>query len=496
MIKTMKLIPVTMDSYPFQTAAKKCNFDQIGYIEDEYFMSGTADIYSEADADHKVEAVYKNAPYTTRLLVRRPRNVIKFSGNVVIEILNASAMMDIDRMWVNSWKYFTRNGDIYIGITSKGHVVDALKRFDEKRYAAINWDNPMPERKIPEESSPFGFLEQYESGLYWDMQTDLAKLLQSISELNPIRHYGKCYLYLAGWSQSGSYMSRTIHSFSYRQENMVDGPLFDGYLEAGAASALAPTNAYEMTQEGFFGNGTIPKGGVIMSREPYICINTESENRGANWIGDSDLPDYKFRTYQIAGTSHDSYYNIVEYYEGHLFEDAKKASCELKFGGCEGEPLNTPYEFVFNAAFRNLYSWVRDGVPAPHAPKIDVVPAKPQDFDALTVMLSSGKMKYENHKDAFGNTTGGIRMAALDYPVGVYKSYSVRENNSYDAMFGTLYPFSLDKLKGLYGTLSHYKDLVNQSAEETIALGFLLKEDKEEYVDRTVRLAEKLGLND
>lgn len=496
MIQKMKLIPVTEDSYPFQAAAGKCGFDQIGYVEDEYFMSGTANIYTEIDSDCHVEPMYADAPYTTRLLVRRPADVSKFSGNVVIEILNASAMMDIDRMWVNTWKYMTRNGDIYIGITSKGHVVDTLKRFNPERYEAINWSNPLPDREKPKQEIMFQFLPQFESGLYWDMQNDLAKLLRTDSDLNPIREYGKVWLYLAGWSQSGSYLSRTVNSFAYMPENTEKGSLFDGYFEAGAGASLAPINAYEPARVNgrMMNDGVIPKGGVILSKEPYIAINTESENRGTNWVGDSDLPDYKFRTYQIPGTSHDAYYNMVEYYEGYLYEDAKKYGVELKFGGCEGEPLDTPYEYIFNAALRNLYLWVREDLPAPHAPKIDTVPAKPEDFDALTIQHKDAKMKYENRKDLFGNTTGGIRMAAMDYPVGRYTSHSKRVGGGYDPMFGTVYPFPTEQLTAMYGSLEHYRQLVENNADELIALGFLLRGDRVEYVDYTVGMAARRGL--
>lgn len=495
MIKEMKLIPTTEESYPFQTAARRCCFEAIGYIEDEYFMSGTANIYTEADEDHHVKPIYRDAPYTTRLLVRRPAQKERFSGNVVIEILNASAMMDIDRMWVNTWQYLTRNGDIYIGVTSKGHVVDTLKRFNPVRYEAINWNNPMPKR-TPPEGGQFVFLPQFESGLYWDMQVELAKLLRSDSPLNPIRSYGKCYLYLLGWSQSGSYMSRILNSFAYLPENTQNGPLFDGYFEAGADCALAPINAYEPSASDgkISSDGAVPKGGILLSREPYIAINTESENRGANWVGDSDRPEYKFRTYQIPGTSHDALYNMTTYYEGHLHEDAKNFGCELRFSGCQGEPLDTPYEYIFQAALRNLYVWVREGVPAPHAPKIDTVLAGPEDFDALGMLFKGPKMKYENRKDIFGNTTGGIRMAALDYPVGTYQSYSIREDGSYDPMFGTVYPFSPQKLEALYGSLDHYRELVKSSARESIAAGFLLKDDEDAYVDATVAMAARRGL--
>lgn len=508
MITQMKYIPTDRDNYPFQSAAKKCRFDEIGYIEDEYFMSGTANIYTETDPDHHVKSIFKDAPYTTRLLVRRPADPADFSGNVVIEILNATAMMDIDRMWVNLWQYLTRNGDIYIGISSKGHVVDTLKRFNPERYEEINWANPLPEREAPENTHPFFFLPQFESGLYWDMQTDLARLLRTDDPLNPIRKYGVKYLYLLGWSQSGSYMARTLASFAYNEDIAPEyitintktpsgTPLFDGYLEAGADAALAPISTYEQSPQNgmIFQNGTLPKGSVIFCKEPYIAINTESENRGANWIGDSDLPDQKFRTYQIPGTSHDAWYNMIDYYEGYLHDDAARANFELGFGGVDGEPLDTPYHYIFEAALRNLYVWVREGVPAPHAPKIETVPAKPGDLDAATAFNPmSATTKYENKKDLFGNTVGGIRMACMDYPVGKYVSHSKKADGSYDAMFGTVYPFSAEQLTVMYGSLAHYETLVRKSAAETVALGFLLKEDVEAYVNYTVDMARRRGL--
>lgn len=304
MFKKIEYVPVTKDSYPFASAAEKCEFKKIGYIEDEYFMSGTANVYSEGP-DLAPKVIFEDAPYTTRLLVRRPADISRFSGNVVVEILNPSAMIDIDRMWVNSWQFFTRNGDIYVGITSKGHVVDSLRRFDGERYAPICWANPMPKRPALDfGTGPFVFLPDYESGLFWDMLVDLAKLLRDQTENNPIVKYGESRLYLTGWSQSGGYVVRYVQSFAYLPENTKDGPLFDGYLAAGCGADAAPMNAYEATGRPF-GRAGIPKGSVMGAREPYININTESENRHTFWYGDFDLPEFKFRTYQIPGSSHD-----------------------------------------------------------------------------------------------------------------------------------------------------------------------------------------------
>ena len=118
MLNEMKFIPTTEDSYPFISANFHCRLSELGYVEDEYFMSGTANVYEEDD-NYSAKTIFEGAPYTTRVLVRRPVDPEKFSGNVTVEILNATAMMDIDRMWINSWKYYTRNGDVYVGISAK-----------------------------------------------------------------------------------------------------------------------------------------------------------------------------------------------------------------------------------------------------------------------------------------------------------------------------------------------------------------------------------------
>ncbi|WP_347129190.1 alpha/beta hydrolase domain-containing protein, partial [Neglectibacter timonensis] len=240
MITEIRKVPVTEETRPFATALKVCPLEELGYAEEEYFQSGTANVYREEEEVPVVEI--PDAPYTTRLLIRRPKDPKKFSGNVVIEILNASAMMDIDRIWVNCWRYFTRHGDIYIGITSKGHVVDALKAYDPQRYAPINWANPNSNRVPCDEvkNSRFGFLPQYEQGLFWDMLLDLAKILRTESPMNPIADCGKAWLYLTGWSQSGAYLSRVVNTFAYLPENCQNGPLFDGYIDAGSGASNAP----------------------------------------------------------------------------------------------------------------------------------------------------------------------------------------------------------------------------------------------------------------
>jgi hypothetical protein len=470
MIEKIKLIPVTEKSVPFAQASEKCNFAEIGYVEEEYFMWGTANIYENGE-DHAPITIYKDAPYVNRFIVRRPKDVGKFSGNVVIEILNATALFDIDRIWVNSWKYFTRNGDIYIGITSKSDVLDSLYAADRERYSILSWENPLPNRPEPK-NTVFKFFPQYEAGLFWDMLTDFAKALRTKSEINPISQYDNYKLYLTGWSQSATYIVRYVKSFAYLEKNCSEGPIFDGYLAAGGGARPAPLNSYEpiiLSGKSYFDS---EGAGIMGAREPYIAVNTESENEAVRWKGDSDIPGNLFRAYEIPGASHDSVNNILKWYnadENYMVGNRKV------YKGIDGLPNDYPYEYVFNAAFRNLYCWVREGVPAPHAEPIKRGP--------------DGK----NIRDVFGNAVGGIRTPFIDLPTATYYGFSTKPDGS-QSVFGHMNPFSKEKMQAIYTSLKNYRNLAEKSTDCAVALGFILPEERDEVVELAVERAEAAGL--
>ena len=488
MITSMKNIPVTRDSHPFITAVDSCELKKYGYIEEEYFQSGTANIYDENE-DGSLKVTYRNAPYTTRLLVRRPKKAEKFSGNVVIEILNASANFDIDRDWMLLWRKIVRDGDIYIGITSKGHVVDALKRFDEKRYAPINWANPTPDREGPA-GPTFDYIKDYEMGLFWDMIVDLAKeLRKDRSELNPLKGLGKNWLFLAGWSQSGSYLARIVHTFACLPKNRRNGPLFDGYFNSGSGAADKALNSYKGGQRMMTGRPSLPDGAsFIASPEPFMAVNTESENRRVFWHGDFDEPGCKFRTWQIPCSSHDTKYTLIDYYKPQL-ADMEKAGTVCFWEGVpeNGVPMDTPYEPIFAAAFKALIDWARYGIPAPHAPKIKTaVTYEPTDMTGSLIA---------NRKDIFGNALGGIRYPFADCPTGTCRSYTVHEDGkSLQMMFGTVKPFSPELINAIYQNEENYRRLAAESTDAAIAKGFILPEDREYMIESCVRIAKERGL--
>lgn len=470
MIEKYWLVQENEKNHAFGRSADKCRLKQHGYTEEEYFFSGTANIYG---MDEGTKILYQNAPYTNRMMVRRPEDPKHASGRVVIEILNATSGKDIDRIWVLTWKQIVRNGDIYVGITSKPSSVEALKKYDSARYEILSWRNPIS-RKLP------AFLERYaagfgayspdtEAGLFWDMLDDAAKDLKS----GALRLGGieAKYVYLAGWSQSTGYMIQYVNYFAYRGREHSP---FDGYFAGGGVKSLLPSlNQYEIP--------VIEQDAVMETvREPYVLIQTESENHALGnenvKVADCDDPGHLHRTYEIPGATHDCDSSMSGWYHGE--EDEERMGIYLTYPGTEAYSNNYPMQFVFHAAYQKLLAWAEEG-------KV------PERYERIHVDMDG-----RNIRDRHGNARGGWRLPILDLPVCTYYRYceDLMPNMSGFALYGCRHPFTKELLAELYGSLENYEKLVRENAAVAVAEGRLLSEDLEDCTVFCVREAKNRGL--
>lgn len=459
MIQSFEKVESTSSSHPFASAYEKCGFKRKGYVEEEYFMHGAANVYEWQNGKRKIAV--PDCPYVNRLLVRRPESRGCFSGNVVVEILNSTSFIDFDRCWALTYRHMMRNGDIYIGITSKPNVIPAMLKVDEQRYHTLEWKNPrlcqnmeVPENKLGNmegASSP-----ETEDGLFWDMLTDLAILLRDGQ--NPlIGSYAPYYQYLAGWSQSGAYMIRFVNDFAY--EKKMEQPYFDGYFSAGSASSCMP----DLNQ--LYGQTGIKQSRRLKQMtEPFIEMHTESENvkwgndkaRGDN---DSDA-DMKYRIYDVVGTTHDSRSTMIDYYVGD--RDVFLCGITPNYPGKEIHPNAVPYEVAFHAALQFLYEWVRDGKEPPIIPPIETVGEK-------------------NVTDDTGNAVGGYRLPFVEAPLCIYHPVSTPMKPDFAfgcTLFGYEENYSHEKVLDLYGSYHKYMKIFNEKLDEAVKAGIVLETDK------------------
>ena len=107
------LLPRTEESFPWGAADRQLvptYLGKYGYEEEEYLYSGEANVYTLKDGRAQVKIA--DAPYTNRFILRKPKDPKKFSGNVVVELLNSTNSWDVSPMWCLLWQKMLREGDI------------------------------------------------------------------------------------------------------------------------------------------------------------------------------------------------------------------------------------------------------------------------------------------------------------------------------------------------------------------------------------------------
>jgi hypothetical protein len=305
------------------------DLDSYGYVEEEWFLSGTADAIG---IDGQVHAAAQ--PFTTRCLIRRPTR--QASGVTYVEPFHAN---DEDTpAWTNSWQYLTRSHHTWVGVTTStgafsidgrdpGGIV-RLKRTDAERYGRLHlYDSGAPgERMSLDESGYLTDRSTRAAGLL-DMQSAsiLSQISLSVREREPSRR-----VYAFGFSQTARVWDRFLSS---------GGRGYDGYIPA----VVAPPDAR-------------PNGAVV------VALLSESELVGTlrppvGVPDDTDEP--RFRGYEVPGSFH--YWTV-------------KSTREVDHGSRHSDK---PWQVVFHAVLANMELWVDEGIPMPRAPRVE------RDIDAL-----------------------------------------------------------------------------------------------------------------
>jgi hypothetical protein len=467
-------IAVTAHSRPWaqaSAAVEPIDLPKRGYVEQEYFIKGTARTLAWPAAGQLDEIA--RGPYVTRILIRRPVDPRKFSGTVVVEPLNPSIRYDLPLVWGSSHEHFLRHGDVWVGVTVKPVAIAALKEFDATRYATLGFPNPLPPERtcaqdrlpmprggLPPESSP-----ATENGLMWDALSQVGALLKSHDDSNPLKDLRVDRLYMAGDSQSGGFVldyAEAIHPFVL---GPAGGPLWDGYVATVATGPGLPINQCAAPIAPGDRRLELRPVGV-----PVIVIVSQSEIHGLRRRPDSDAAPDLFRGYEVAGASHihdgdDAGTPVPE-------DIARTSGANLAVStGCkqDGAPGNdVPFGFVVNGAFANLEAWSRQGVPPPRGQPMNVTdPGTPQARLAV---------------DKHGNALGGVRTPQLDVPIATY--HARMDGPGICELWGWREPFPRATLTRLYRSKQDYVGKVKANVAELVAQRWLEPEDGAALVGR------------
>ncbi len=440
-----------------------------GYREDEYFLSGSANVYQYEDPADPGDTTVKqlrHGPYTNRILVRRPTDPRRFSGNVIIELLNATNNYDLPVLWSYDHDYFLSRGDIWIGITSKPVTIAGLKTFNAVRYAPLSWANPNKDETAT--SCPVlqtvvgGASHATEDGLLWDVLSQTSALVRSHDARNPLQQYQVRAVYAAGYSQSAIDLVTYINAIT---PGIAGARPFDGYLVGSGFGIQAPLD--QCSPAPLAGD---PRN-VLRSRDAAIIATqsqTDYRNGRVAFRHDSDAADDRFRLFEAAGSAHVVVEQTTSAANAADTHAAGGTTLVEDYAACQaGAKLSTfPGRYLLDASLSHLESWVRDGQEPPHAPLIQSTGTAP----ALVTLL-----------DQNGNGRGGVRAPELDVPVATYTE-STGANSLNCALSGQVIAFDNAKLKALYPARVDYLAHFIGDTLSIARQGFLTPDDAAEAI--------------
>jgi hypothetical protein len=459
-------LPTTHTSHAFSASAyqkKALALDELAYVESEYLVRGRARVYGRSDQGPHALA---QGPYTTRILVRRPKDGRRFSGTVIVEPMNPSEDADLPIMWAESYQQFIADGDAWVGITIKPNTIAALKAFDPARYASVAMPSP---RAAPacaaSEINAFSrpTTPGDESGLAWDMLGQIGMMLKGPQSPDVLGRPAK-RVYMTGQSQTAGYARLYASLFSQRFVGPDGKPLYDGYLYSGSPPWQVPINQCQKDlPAGDPGLITAPAG------VPVLEIFTQGD-MGTNILTrrpDSDTPADRFRRWEVAGAGH------VDPWEALSFaDDADMARARGRVNDNADEvcsprgttPTDFPVRYVFDAAWQALDAWVQHGAAPGRAPRLQLV-ANPEGLPPDRVFVV----------DDHGNALGGVRSPYVD--VATARWIGAKSGPFICLFHGYKIPMSHAQLQQLYADHHAYVDKVRASVSDLVSHKWLTSTD-------------------
>ncbi len=438
------------DSYPFLAAdhvQTVVDLQKLGYVEEEFIVSGNANVYDWA-AGGSVSVKASDAPYATRILIRRPASAAKFSGIVIFEPFENARTFDWSFLWATSHEYFTGHGDAWVGITHNPQAIDVLKKFNAKRYASLSMANPSPN----EACGPAQAKSETEMGLKFDIFSQVAAALKSPSGPMGALRVQRIY----GTSHTGEIVT-------YINAIQPLAKVFDGFLIKGDQnpSAISRCSAAPPAND--------PRRMTKNAGVPVIRVVSEGDVVDAYPLRrtDSDEPNDRFRWYEVAAAPHMD----IRYYQ-HMaaIEDQAKTgqpaysgnwpfnyNCDRNIGGLLDLPV---FQVTLNAAFHHLDQWTRNVTP----PRADRM-----------MINNAGTPQASIATDQYGNGAGGVRSPYVDVPTATYFAHT--PGRAVCRNLGYKVPFDWARLETLYGSSKNYAAKVNQSIDRLLKDKWLLEAD-------------------
>jgi hypothetical protein len=408
--------------------AQSSTLSEYGYVEQEYFASGTATAFTAtsepSDGKWSIEPK-SSASYRTRVIVRRPRDAAHFNGTVVVEWMNESAGESAP-----DWDYLNpmlmRDGYAYVAVSAQALGVNGGTPILAAAAGGL----------VKAEPARYGSLHHPGDQYALDMFAQIGKALRNprgpvLGGLHPQ------HVVAVGESQSAYYLT-TFADAIQPKTNTFDGIFIHSRGGTGASlagsqitSSRGPTNLRIRTD----------------LHVPVFMFETQTDLIALGYAPAQQPDTSRIRTWEVAGTSH---------------ADAFELGPAAGFIGCTTPVNDGPQHTVVQAAFTAFDKWVDHGTPPPSPP-----PFRLASTDPATLAL-----------DHHGNVIGGVRTPAVDVPVSTLSGAAPPGSSDLCGLFGSTVSFSPTTLTSLYHTKSNYLSLYKASLDRAIAGGYILSADR------------------
>ena len=406
--------------YPF--FATDVDLAQYGYVEQEYFMQGTANQYT-TPAGATGAVISTGNPYKTRLLVRRPISASTFNGTVLLEWYNVTNGFDTEADWFQTHNYLLAQGYAWIGVSAQMVGVNYLKTWSPAgRYSSLD-------------VTVGGTIT--DNSLSYDIYSQAGQAILNPSGVNLLPGLTVQTLIPTGVSQSAFRLSTYINSVHPLN------PIYSGFFLHSSLGDAIRTD---------LGNIKVFK----------FLTETDLLELGEAAVRRPDTPT--FVTWETAGTSHSDYWLYLNY-KGVRTRDATPPAdnppCAFQL------PRSRILAYrAEDAAYDHMVQWMRNGTQPPSA--------APLELSAITPSVVPVR-------DVLGNIVGGIRLPDFAVPTATDTGFNANPNPPIPGVLCSLYgqyiPFDTQTLRALYPDHGTYLLDTVTASNVDISGGYLLDED-------------------
>jgi hypothetical protein len=452
--------PITGGSTGKPFTATSVDLASYGYVEEEYFLAGTATAYDwksppGADGVWSVKTT-THAPCKTRILVRRPTSAAKFNGTVFVEWLNVTGGVDADPDFAYQRAELLRSGFAWVGVSAQaaGVVGGGLSLSAVAGAAA----QPL----VKEDPQRYGSLKHPGDDYSYDIFTQVGRLLGHPGAIDPLGGLAPRRIVGDGESQSA------IRLVTYVDAIHPISKVFDGFFIHSRFGGGAPLSGAGASANPISG-GPSPARIRMDLDVPVLQFESEtdvpgiggalSSYAGAGFVGSRQPDSALLRTWEVAGTSHADQY-LIDYSQPSGDAGAGVADAAASVvSGC-GDINAGPQHWVEQRAVSAFDAWLRDGGP-------------PANAQPLTMNDAGDGVA----RDSYGNALGGIRTAAVDVPIAAYSGQPASSGGLFCTFFGQTTPLPSAQLLALYATHDDYVSKVTAATTSAQKAGFILAAD-------------------